>query len=127
MIFHTARLFLVRLLSLVLVSAGFAQATFAGAIGTDYLVEAQAHAESRERVEAFVTRAEVAQQLKAFGVDEAGIAARIAGLTPAELLALESHMAHDVAGGDALGIIGAVFLVLLILELVGVTDVFSKI
>ncbi len=40
---------------------------------------------------------------------------------------LEAEMDRQIAGGDALSLIGAVFLVLLILELVGVTDVFKSI
>ena len=126
MIFHRARGFIVRLVSLALVSAGLAQASVAGVVGTGYLVDAEARSESSLRIEAFLARADVARQLQAFGVDKATIEARIAGLTPAELLALEARIDSDVAGGDALAIIGAVFLVLLILELVGVTDVFSK-
>lgn len=118
--------FLLRLLSVALVSAGFAQFSFAGVVGTEYLVEADARAASLERIETFLARADVAQQLSAFGVDEANIEARLAGLTGAELLALEGRIEQQAAGGDALGVIGAVFLVLLILELVGVTDIFKS-
>jgi hypothetical protein len=48
-------------------------------------------------------------------------------LSDSELLLLEAEMDRQVAGGDALAVIGTVFLVLLILELVGVTDIFKKI
>ncbi len=118
--------FLVRFLSIALVSAGFAQFSFAGVVGTEYLVEADARAASMARVEAFLARGDVARQLQGLGVDEADIEARLAGLTHAELLALEGQIEQQVAGGDALGVIGAVFLVLLILELVGVTDIFKS-
>ena len=118
--------FLLRVLSVALVSAGFAQFSFAGVVGTEYLVEADARATSLERIEVFLAREDVAQQLSAFGVDEANIEARLAGLTGAELLVLESRIEQQTAGGDALGVIGAVFLVLLILELVGVTDIFKS-
>ena len=119
--------FLVRLLSVALVSAGFAQFSFAGVIGTEYLVEADSRGASLERIETFLAREDVAQQLSAFGVDQSNIEARLAGLTSAELLALEGRIEEYTAGGDALAIIGAVFLVLLILELVGVTDIFKSI
>lgn len=127
MMFKISRGFLVRLVSVALVSAGFAQVSFAGAIGTDYLVAAEARDASLERVEAFLARADVAQQLQDLGVDPASIDARLRGLTQAELLALEGRIDQQVAGGDALGIIGAVFLVLLILELVGITDIFKSV
>jgi hypothetical protein len=119
--------FLVRLLSVALVSAGFAQFSFAGVIGTEYLVETDSRAASLERIETFLAREDVARQLGAFGVDEAIIEARLAGLTSVELLALEGRIEEYTAGGDALALIGAVFLVLLILELVGVTDIFKSI
>lgn len=119
--------FLVRLLSVALVSAGFAQFSFAGVVGTEYLVEADSRAASLERIETFLARDDVAQQLSAFGVDEASIEARLAGLTGAELLALEGRIEEHTAGGDVLGLIGAVFLVLLILEIVGVTDIFKSV
>jgi len=64
--------------------------------------------------------------LQAFGVDQAIVQERLQGLTQAELITLESQFNQQIAGGDALGIIGAVFLVLLILELVGVTDIFKS-
>jgi len=48
-------------------------------------------------------------------------------MTTAELIALEGRIDENNAGGSALGTIGAVFLVLLILEVVGVTDVFKGI
>jgi hypothetical protein len=110
--------FLVRLSAVALVSAGFAQFSFA---------EADSRAASLQQIETFLARGDVAQQLSAFGVDKANIEARLAGLTSAELLALEGRIEEHTAGGDALGLIGAVFLVLLILELVGVTDIFKSI
>ena len=118
--------FFVRFASIALVSAGFAPFSFAGVVGTEYLVEADARAAGVTRVEAFLARDDVARQLQDFGVDEADIQSRLSGLTHAELLALEGQIERQVAGGDALGVIGAVFLVLLILELVGVTDIFKS-
>ena len=61
------------------------------------------------------------------GVNIAVISDRLKGLTDAELIALEGRIDQETAGGSALGVIGAVFLVLLILELVGVTDIFKSI
>lgn len=127
MIFNKARGFLVRVLSLAIVCAGFAQASFAGAIGTGYLVDSEARTGSMQRIEAYLARQDVARQLTSLGVDPASIEARLDGLTQAELSLLESHIEDSAAGGDALSVIGAVFVVLLILELVGVTDVFSRI
>jgi hypothetical protein len=60
-------------------------------------------------------------------VAPADVEARIAALTDAELNTLATQMADLPAGGDsALVVIGIVFLVLLILEAVGVIDIFKK-
>ena len=99
----------------------------AGVIGTEQIIESDARATSIERIDALLAREDVASQLHEYGVDPAVIEARVRGLTTAELLALENRLDQQVAGGDALAVIGTVFLVLLILELVGVTDIFKSI
>lgn len=122
-----SRVLLVQLLSMAIIAAGFVQVSWAGSIGTDYLVDSEARTASLARIEALLVRDDVAQQLQALGVDRASIDSRLQGLTTAELVALEGSIDEQVAGGDAIGVIGVVFLVLLILELVGVTDIFKKI
>jgi hypothetical protein len=96
-------------------------------VGTDYIVEANAREASLARVEALLARDDVATQLQSLGVDKAVIQDRLQGLTNTELASLAGQIDQQVAGGDALALIGAVFLVLLILELVGVTDIFKSI
>jgi hypothetical protein len=118
---------MVRLVSVALICTSCAQVSFAGMVGSDYLVDTQARAASRARVATFLARADVARQLQNLGVDQASIEGRLAGLTDAEVAALDGQIDGQVAGGDALAVIGTVFLVLLILELVGVTDIFKKI
>ena len=73
-----------------------------------------------------LARSEVRQQMVALGVEPAQVEQRIAALTDAELRTLSGQMSDMPAGGDALAVIGIVFLVLLILEAVGVIDVFKK-
>ena len=123
---NALREFLVRLLSVALISMGFMQVSSAGMIGTEYLVESDAREASLARLQVLLAKQDVAEQLQAFGVEPAAVAGRLAGLTNAELLQIEGALHEETAGGDALGVIGAVFLVLLILELVGVTDIFKS-
>ena len=78
-------------------------------------------------VNAALAREEVRAQFEALGVEPAQIESRIAALTDAELRTLAGQMADMPAGADALAVIGIVFLVLLILEAVGVIDVFKKV
>jgi len=60
------------------------------------------------------------------GVDPSQVDARIASLTDGELRTLAGQMNDLPAGSGALAVIGIVFLVLLILEAVGVIDIFKK-
>ena len=68
----------------------------------------------------------VKQQLIAYGVDPADAAERISGLSDQELAELAAQMEELPAGGSVLALIGAVFLVLIILELTGVINIFSN-
>lgn len=70
---------------------------------------------------------EVQEQMLAFGVDPENVQDRLDVLTDEELMQLASRLPDMPAGGDSiLALIGVVFVVLLILELVGVTNVFAK-
>jgi hypothetical protein len=126
MLLRKSRLLVLQLVSVALICTGFVQVSWAGAIGTEQIIEGDARATSIERIDVLLAREDVASQLQAYGVDPAVIEARVRGLTTAELLVLENRLGQQVAGGDALAVIGTVFLVLLILELVGVTDLFKS-
>lgn len=118
---------ILRAVSISLVCLGFAQVAPAGMITTSQLADTEARADSVSRIELLLAREDVAEQMLALGVQPQHVMARLDAMTTAELLELESRFDEQVAGGDALGVIGAVFLVLLILELVGVTDIFKSI
>ena len=126
MLLRKSRTFVLHLMSIALICTGFVQVSWAGVIGTGQIIESDARATSIERIDALLAREDVASQLQEFGVDPAMIEERVRGLTTAELFALENRLDQQVVGGDALAVIGTVFLVLLILELVGVTDVFKS-
>lgn len=127
MILTRTRALVMRVVSVSLICMGFAQVAPAGMIGTSQLLENEARAESLTRIEMLLARDDVGQQLVALGVEPALVLERLNAMTTEELLALEHRFDEQVAGGDALAIIGTVFLVLLILELVGVTDIFKSI
>jgi len=60
------------------------------------------------------------------GVDATHVDSRVAAMTDAELRSLAGEIENLPAGADALAVIGIVFLVLLILEAVGVLDIFKS-
>ncbi len=89
-----------------------------------YLESGQRQAQLAQ-VDAVLAGDAVQAQLEELGVSHADAMARVAALTPAELQTLSQRLDELPAGGSLLGLVGAVFVVLLILELVGVTDVFT--
>lgn len=119
------RKFIVHLVSFSMLSIGFMQSSGAAIIGTQQFMESDARTARVARVEAYLTRQDVAKQLVAFGVDPQQVQARVGNMTDAELINLEGRLDKHIAGGDAIAVIGVVFLVLIILELMGITDVFK--
>jgi hypothetical protein len=108
--------------------AGLPQVVQAVIVGTAEVIEKDDRAERLERLDELLAREKVREQFVALGVDpdEAGL--RVASLTDSQLSRLEAGLGDLPAGGDSvIAVIGVVFLVLLILEFVGVTNVFTKI
>jgi hypothetical protein len=120
------RNFVVRLVSLSLMSLGLAQVSCAAMIGTQRVIQNEARDARITRVETILTRQDVARQLVLFGVDPLAVQLRVGNMTDAELLTLEVTLVKQVAGGDAVAFVGAVFLVLIFLEIMGITDIFKN-
>lgn len=114
------------LVSIVFLSLSFMQAASAGMISTDRLVSDQARASVITAIDAQLSKAAVSTQLAALGVDRDYLDARINNMTTAELIELNGQIEERVAGADAVALVGAVFIVLLVLELVGVIDIFKR-
>ena len=102
----------------------------AAIIGTEEAITRTVEAQTREalegRINAVLLREDVRTQLTAMGVDPAQATERVQSLTLSELQQLDGQLAELPAGASVLGLIGAVMVVLLILELVGVTDIFKN-
>ncbi len=71
-------------------------------------------------------REAAATRLIAMGVDPKEARARVAALTEGELAVLDYHLNKLPAGAGALEVVGLVFVVFLILELTGVTNIFTS-
>ena len=95
-------------------------------IGTLSALEATQRERDLESVNAALASEEVRRQLARWGVEPEQIDARVAALTDEELRTLAEKVDSMPAGAGVLEVIGIVFIVLLILELVGVIDIFSK-
>ena len=77
-------------------------------------------------IEAVLQRNDVQDRLVALGVDPAQALTRVQTLSDSELQQMAAGLDQMPSGGDILALIGAVFVILLILEFVGVIDVFKR-
>lgn len=82
-------------------------------------------AEQIERVDRFLAQDSVRALLEQQGVDPIAARARVQALSDSELQRIASNLDQLPAGGSALALIGAVFLILVILDIVGVIHVFK--
>lgn len=102
-------------------------AVVAAPIGTDTLVQLDQRGELLSRIQTGLARDDVRAEFLSRGVSPVEVDARLAALSNEELQLVAQQLDELPAGGSVLAVIGVVFVVLLILELVGVTNVFSKI
>jgi hypothetical protein len=99
----------------------------ADVIGTEQYLQSLDREAALTRIEGVLARDAVRGELERLGVDTELAGERVAALTDEELQLLAQELENLPAGGSALGTLGVVFIVLLVLELVGVIDIFSKI
>jgi hypothetical protein len=112
-----------------LASLHFPHMVRAELIGVQMLLSAQQRAEKVEKAQTFLQREDVKEQLVLFGANPAEVQERVEALSDQELNMLAQQIDDLPAGAGADGVlvvIGIVFLVLIILELVGVTNIFSR-
>ena len=96
----------------------------AALIGTDSVVRAEQAQQDRARLESLLNREEVKQRLLQQGVDAADVKARIDALSDSEVETLAQRIDQLPAGGDALGVLVFLFVLLLITDILGFTDIF---
>ncbi len=119
----------VRLMAAVMVMVsmpiGSAQA---GMVTTDQVLDAAQLEQTREQVIEFLARDDVRQQMEALGIDPDEASARAANMTDAEVMQIAGQLEQLPAGQDALGaILGAIviiFVVLLVTDILGLTNIF---
>jgi hypothetical protein len=113
-------------LSTTLVLGGFSSQAIAGMISVEDALAIEARQSRISAVQALMAREDVQNAFIEMGVSTDEAAERVASLSDQELALLEQQLNELPAGGSALALIGAVFLVLLILEWVGVINIFNK-
>lgn len=96
----------------------------AGLVGTDEVAGAP-HAEAiQSQVSGLLARDDVAQALQARGVDPLWAQQRVQSMSEPELRQLAAQLDELPAGGDVVGVLFAVFVILLITDILGLTKIF---
>ena len=107
--------------SLINLSIGSAQAAM---IANDQVINQVQQINSKAELLQLMNRADVRQQLVDLGVSTDDIEARINMMTDQEIAQLNQQLEDLPAGGDALGVILVVFIVFVITDLMGATNIF---
>jgi hypothetical protein len=108
--------------------ASIMQAADAVMIGTEVVLSEVQNQQGRERLRGFLDREEVQTEMVARGIDPREAQTRVDSLTDAEVAYLVDKLDQLPAGGNAIGpIVGAlvfIFVLLLITDLLGLTNVY---
>ena len=100
----------------------------ASMIGTETVLNLSKAANMRENLHKFLERKDVQEVMTAQGISPMEAKARVDCLSDAEVMQIAQRMDQLPAGGDGIGaIVGAaviIFIVLLITDIMGYTDVF---
>jgi hypothetical protein len=101
----------------------------AAIIGTEDVLQQGGLSADREKVVRFLERQDVRQQLASFGVNPTEVDARVAVLSDQEIARIAGKIDQMPAGQGAVAVVVSaaliVFLVLLLTDILGLTDVFN--
>ena len=96
----------------------------AAMIGTQALVQQEQLAQQRHELKQFLARDGIRDQLIAWGVNPDDAQARVDSLSAQEVAQMSERMQELPAGGDVLGAVVFIFLVLLVTDILGFTNIF---
>lgn len=97
----------------------------AAMIGNQALLDNHHSEQTRNSLQQLMNQQAAREQLQSMGVDASWAQERAARLTDAELARINQGIEQLNAGGDVLGVILIIFIVFVITDAIGATDVFS--
>lgn len=103
---------------------GLTASTNAAMIGADAIVAAQSRQDAESRIQQALARTDVAKTLESLGVPSDQVQERIAALSDEDVSRLSERIERLPAGGDFFGTVGAIFVILLITDILGFTKIF---
>ncbi len=113
-----------RTVSLIVIAAvfglGVQVSAYASILGTD----ATLNIEQTSRAHKLLARQDVQDQLVQLGVNPADAIKRVNAMSQQELAALNGKLEKLPAGGELVGTLALIFLVLLLTDILGYTDIF---
>ena len=115
------------LLAIIMLSLSVHSVSMAGIVSTADIVNAQQTVFEREQVRGWLARDAVRDQLTALGVDVKAAQTRVDSMTAQEVHAMAGNMNEMPAGAGALETVVLVLLILILLDVAGVTDIFPNI
>jgi len=114
-----------RILILSMLSLGLPlQSVQAAIIGADKVTVSTQAQFDRERIRNIIEREDVRSALEKQGIDARAAHARVDALTDEEVQRVAGKLDQLPAGGDVLGVLLTVFIVLLVTDILGFTKVF---
>lgn len=113
------------MLSVAMLGFGTNQMTMAAMVTTQDIVTAKELNIKRDHIRDWLARDEVRDQLIARGVDPSQAQDRVASMTETEVISVAGKIDELPAGGDAIGVLVLIFLILVITDLLGITDIFT--
>lgn len=108
-------------ISLSSLSLGSAQAAI---VTNQQIIDKTYQVNDKPALLQIINREDVQQQLLSMGVSSADIEGRINQMTHEEIAQLNQQMTELPAGADGLGLVVLVFLVFVITDMLGATDIF---
>ena len=103
---------------------GMPLAATAGIVPTDTTLTATAAQANRDRVSTFFAREDVRSALQDGGVQSSAAMERVQAMSDAEVTQLAGRIDQAPAGGEIVGVLFTVFIILLVTDILGLTKVF---
>ncbi len=119
--------FITQLLCVLIISVNLQGLAVAGIVTTEDLQRSEQAEQTRDAIKNLITHSDVRDSLIEHGVSSDQVMERINSMSDSELVTVQGKLDQLPAGQGALEVVLVIFLVLIILDLTGVTDIFPRI
>ena len=117
--------FVCTIVTVAMLGLGVNTLATAAIVTTEDIVITQELNLKRDHIRDWLARNEVREQLVGHGVDPQQAQARVASMTDSEVVSMAGKIDELPAGGDGLELVLIIFLVFIITDILGITDVFT--